>query len=85
MSRLMKTLARQGSRYQAKETYRLRHELGMTLQAAAEKAAENTVLWAALKLRRKHSLATRRRAYRAVLKFTGFKPRIYCPYWVVRQ
>ena len=85
MSRLMKTLARQGSRYQAKETYRHRHELGMTLQAAAEKAAEDTVLWAARKLRRKHSRATKRRAYRAALRFTGWKPRIFCPYWVEKQ
>ena len=85
MSRLMKTLARQGSRYQAKETYRHRHELGMTWDAAAEKAAEDAVLWAALKLRRKHKLATRRRAYRAALRFTGWKPKIYCPYWVEKQ
>jgi hypothetical protein len=81
----MKTLARPGSRHQAKETYRHRQERGMTWEGAAEKAAEDTVLWAALKLRRKHKLATRRRAYRAVLKFTGWKPKTYCPWWVEKQ
>jgi len=85
MSRLMKTLARQGSRYQAKETYRYRQELGITWDAAAEKAAENTVLWAMRQLRRKHLPKTKRRAYRAALRFTGWKPRIYCALWVEKQ
>jgi hypothetical protein len=84
MSRLMKTLARQGSRYQAKETYR-HHESGMPWDGAAEKAAEDTLLWAARKLRRKHLLKTRRRAYRAALRFTGWKPKTYCMYWVEKQ
>ena len=82
-SRLMKTIARQGSRFQAKETWQHRHELGLPWDAAAKKAATNTLLWAARRVGRKHSPATRRRASSAALKFTGWKPK--SPYGVEKQ
>jgi len=85
MSRLMKTLARQGSRYQAKEAWKNRNELGMTWDEAVEKAAEDTLLCVTQPaLRMAHSHATKRRARVATLRFTGWKPCIYSWHFVER-
>ena len=85
MSRLMKTLARQGSRYQAKETWQNRNKLGMTWDEAAERAAQHTLLVVTLAhLSMSHKHATKRRARVATLRFTGWKPCIYSWHFVKR-
>ena len=75
MSRLMKTLARQGSRYQAAAAWRFRHEIGMSWELAhVRAAAETLVCVVAPALSIGHTAATRRRAHVAALRFTGYKP-----------
>lgn len=75
MSRLMKTLARQGSRWVGKETYRRWRDEGMSLDLAARRsAAEVLICVVAPALTAWHTAATRRRAHVAALRFTGWKP-----------
>ena len=85
MSRLMKTLARQGSRWVRKETYRRWRDEGMSLDFAARRsAAEALICVVAPALTAWHTSATRRRAHVAALRYTGYKPG-KGDYGIVRQ
>jgi len=75
MSRLMKTLARQGSRYQARIAFQNWNELGMSIHEAHRRAAAETLVCVVSPvLGIGHTAATRRRAHTAALRFTGYKP-----------
>ena len=73
-SRLMKTLARQGARYQARIAFQ-NWEQGMSWADAGRRAAAETLVCVVSPaLTSRHTSATRRRAHAAALRFTGWMP-----------
>ena len=85
MSRLMKTLARQGSRYQKQAAFQNWNEYGMShADAGMRAAAETLVCVVSPALTAWHTASTRRRAHVAALRFTGYKPG-NGDYGIVRQ
>ena len=74
-SRLMKTLARQGSRYQARIAFQNWEHYGMSWADAGRRAAAETLVCVVSPaLTSRHTSATRRRAHAAALRFTGWMP-----------
>ena len=74
MSRLMKTLARQGNRYQKRAAFRNWNEYGMSHANAGRRAAAETLVCVVTPaLTAWHTAATRRRAHAAALRYTGYK------------
>ena len=85
MSRLMKTLARQGSRYQKRAAFQFWNVCGMSHADAGRRAAAETLVCVVTPaLTAWHTSATRRRAHVAALRFTGYKPG-KGDYGIVRQ
>ena len=75
MSRLMKTLARKGSRYQHRVAFQNWNECGMSHELAGRRAAAETLVCVVSPaLTAWHTTATRRRAHVAALRYTGYKP-----------
>ena len=71
----MKTLARKGSRYQARIAFRNWDAYGMSRADAGRRAAAETLVCVVSPaLTRRHTTATRRRAHVAALRFTGWMP-----------
>ena len=85
MSRLMKTLERQGSRYQKRIAFENWNVCGMShADAGRRAAAETLVCVVSPALTAWHTAATRRRAHVAALRYTGYKPG-KGDYGIVRQ
>ena len=75
MSRLMKTLARKGNRYQKRVAFQNWNEYGMSHANAGRRAAAETLVCVVTPaLTAWHTSATRRRAHVAALRYTGYKP-----------
>ena len=75
MSRLMKTLARKGARYQHRVAFQFWNECGMSHELAGRRAAAETLVCVVSPaLTAWHTTATRRRAHVAALRYTGYKP-----------
>jgi hypothetical protein len=74
-SRLMKTLSRQGARYQADRAFQNWEQYGMSWADAGRRAAAETLVCVVSPaLISRHTSATRRRAHAAALRFTGWMP-----------